>query len=429
MNELEVIVITRTQILPGVRLTAMQTDKFKSSVLSVNLLRPLDAQNASVNAILPPILRRGTQLYPDMERYAARQDTLYGARISGAVRKKGEVQCIGLLADFVDGRYTPDGDTQLSNVLALLCQTLLNPTLENGGFRTDYVDGERKNLVDRIDAQINEKGAYAKHMATAHMCRDEAYGVDRLGDRDTAAAITREAAYAAWQDVLATSAIEIFYCGSASCELVAALLTEALKDLPRGSLVVTGTPLVLASRKPRTVEERLDVSQGKLVLGLRTNCNAQHEQFPATMVANMIYGGALTSKLFVNVREKLSLCYYASSMVDKWKGVMFVQSGIEFAQYERALEEILHQLQQCKVGAITAEELAAAQNTIATLYNAVADSPAELEEYTLGQSIAGVDYQAHDFVRLCRAVTMEQVVDAACAIELDTTYFLRGLEA
>ena len=145
-------------------------------------------------------------------------------------------------------------------------------------------------------------------------------------------------------------------------------------------------------------------------------------------MASMLYGGALTSKLFVNVREKLSLCYYASSRVDKWKGLMFVQSGIEFSQYQRALDEILFQLEECRKGRITREELTSAFNTAATLYNAIGDSPLEMEEFYVGQAVAGLTYGAGDFVEMCRGVTVDDAARAAGSFSLDTTYFLRGLE-
>jgi len=408
--------------MPGVYLTAVQTEKFKSSCLSVNLLRNLNAQTASQNAMLPSILRRGTQDYPNMEQYAARQDELYGAKITPMVRKKGEVQCIGLQADFVDGTYTPDGEAQLQNVLSLLCDTLLLPVQDGKKFQTDYFDSEQSNLVDKIDALINNKIGYARHAATALMCSHEAYGIHSLGQRDVASNITNEQLYQAWQDVLATSQIEIFYCGTVPRARIEGLLRRKLEALPRSVLEITSTQIVPAAQKTRTHEERMDVGQGNLVLGFRTPL----DDFPAAFMANMVYGGSLTGKLFVNVRERLSLCYFAQSVIDKWKGIMFVQAGIDFGQYDKALKEILEQWKKCCDGDITQDEMTAAFNTVETLYTAVEDSPFELEEFALGQAVGGFKYSAGEFIELCRAVTVEQVAQAAQGMSLDTVYFLRG---
>jgi predicted Zn-dependent peptidase len=414
----------RNKIAPGVFLTTVVTQKFKSSCFSVNLLQPLSRTDASLNAMLPYILRRGTREYPDMEAYAAALDGMYGAKIAAAVRRKGETQCLGLLADFVDGRYT--GEAQFESVASLLINTLLDPVIENKLFKADYFQSEKNNLIERIRAQMNEKGAYALRRATELMCAREAYGTDRLGCEEAAAVITPEKLYCAWRNLLETSTLEIYYCGSLEREYVESFLHKALFALPRTVTAVLSTEVIRAAKKPRVHREHMDVTQGKLVLGLRTGRSVLDSDFPAVQMLSMVFGGSLTSKLFLTVREKLSLCYYAQSRIDKLKGVMFVQSGIDFAQYERAYDEILRQLELCRKEEITGHELSSSFQTVSALYRAVADSPSEMEDFSLGQAVAGVDYSPDDFVDMCAGVTVEQTAEAARNITLDTTYFLCG---
>ena len=225
--------VTQRELMPGVRLTAVQTHKFKSNQLSVTLLAPLAAETASANALLPYVLRRGTRERPDLESLSAALDELYGGSIEPAVRKKGEAQCLGFVASFLDDAYAPEGAGILEGAAALLGDLLLRPVTEDGGFRKEYVEGERSNLVDRIQAQVNEKRSYSLLRLTQEMCAGEPYGVDRLGDEKSAAAVTAEGLWERYQALLAHAPVELYYCGSADTDRVAAALTAALNGLPR----------------------------------------------------------------------------------------------------------------------------------------------------------------------------------------------------
>lgn len=424
--------VTHRELLPGVRLTAVQTNKFKSNLLSVTLLAPLDAQTASANALLPYVLRRGTRKHPDLESLSAALDELYGGAIEPAVRKKGEAQGIGFVGSFLDDAYALDDTGILEQAAGLMGEVLLCPATEDGGFRKEYVEGERSNLVDRIQAQVNEKRAYSLLRLTQEMCADEPFGVDRLGDETHAAAITGEGLWERYRHLLAHAPVELYYCGSADADRVAAALTAALDGLPRaeeleepGQSVQEGA----GQDQPRLATESLDVTQGKLALGFRTGgACVWEEDYPALLVFNALYGGTPTSKLFLNVREKLSLCYFASSMLEKFKGVMVVSSGIEFGNYEKAKAEILAQLDNCRSGAIEDWELEGARRAVVSSLRAAMDAQGRLEEYWLGQAVAGLEEPPQDLERRVEAVTKEQVVAVARKMELDTIYFLKGKE-
>lgn len=424
--------VTHRELMPGVRLTAVHTNKFKSNMLSLSLLAPLSSQTASANALIPYVLRRGSQAHPDLESLSAALDDLYGGAIEPAVRKKGETQAVGFLASFLDDAYAPGETRILESAAALLGELLLCPATEGGIFRADYVEGERSNLVDRIEAQINDKLSYAIQRLTGEMCAGEPYGVDRLGDRAHAAALTPEDLWAHYRALLESAPVEVYYCGSAPAERVAAALAAALKSLPRrGSPGLPGCEVREhpAPGAPRLVTEAMDVTQGKLVLGFRTGgASIWREDYPALMVLNAVYGGTPTSKLFLNVRERLSLCYFASSSLEKSKGILLVYSGIEFANVETAKAEILAQLELCKTGAIDDAELEGARRTIVSSLASAMDTQARLEDFWLGQAAAGLEEGPQALSRRIEAVTREQVVAVANQLELDTIYFLKGRE-
>ena len=423
--------LTRSELFPGVHLTAVHTEKFKSCVLGASFLAPLDRTTAACNALVPSVLRRGTQEHPDMESLSAALDELYGGSIEPVVRTRGETQCVGFLGSFLDDAYTLDGSAILEKAAGLLGELLLRPCTEQGVFRRDYTDSERQNLIDRIRAQVNDKRSYALLRLKREMCAGEPFGVDRLGDESSAQAITPESLWARYQDLLRTAPMELYYCGSAKPERVADALRAALSQLPTDGV---RTPLPRPAAKeapaqPREVVESLDVTQGKLTMGLRTGSTVWSEDYPALLLANAIFGGTTTSRLFLHVREKLSLCYYASSQLEKLKGVMLVSSGVEFDKVGEARAEILSQLEACRKGAFEDWELEGARRSVVSALHSAMDAQARLEDFWLGQAVAGLTEDPEALARRVEEVTREQVVAAFSSLQLDTIYFLKGREA
>jgi predicted Zn-dependent peptidase len=418
--------LTRKEILPGVYLTAEQTDKFKTALLSVNLLRPLCEEEASLGALLPSVLLRGTERYSDMEQISAYLDSLYGAGLCGAVRKKGEVQTVGFFADFIEDALAPAGEPVLREMVDFVGEVLLHPYRENGVFAADYVASERLNLINTIESRVNDKRAYVTSRLIQTMCAGEAYGVDRLGTVETAEKITPESLFAYYEKILATSQYELFYCGRAPFDEVTSLLRKALSELPDRTPVPVGTAVAPLPTQVRRAGETMDVTQGKLVLGLRTQITVDDPRYPALVLLNVIYGAGVSSKLFVNVREALSLCYYAGSAIEKYKGVMVVSSGVETENLERAEAEILRQLDDCREGRITDEELDAARRYLRSSLRAALDSPGRLEDHALSQAIAGSEETIGALSARIEAVTAEQVAEAARSLALDTVFTLKG---
>ncbi len=415
--------------MPDVFLTCVQSGKFKTGCLSISLLRPLRREEASANALVPTVLLRGCRDCPDIQSISAFLDRHYGASVGTLVRKKGEVQTTGFYADFLEDRLSLDGGKVLEPMAGFLCRLLLEPVEEEGRFAGRYVEGEKQNLIHAIDSRIDDKRSYAVTQLLRAMCAGEAYGVPRLGDSEDVERLDAEGLYAHYREILASSQVEIFYHGSAEPEAVAELLCRGLAALPRKAPVRGVTEVVRAASEPREVRERLEVTQGKLALGLRLGCTAADPEYPAALLMNAVYGGGVTSKLFSNVREKMSLCYYAGSTIEKFKGVMVVSSGIEFEKFETARDEILRQLALTARGEITGEELEAARTQLISALRAGMDSPGRLDDYSLGQVLLGREGTMAELAETLRGVTKEQVAAAAGRVTLDTVYFLEGVKA
>ena len=174
--------IVRTKLADGVYLTCLPARKFKTGLLSAQFITPLRRENAAANALVPAVLRRGTVRFPDMGLLSAELDRLYGAQISYTVRKKGESQCVGFVASFIDDSFVPGGEKILEPVAALLGELICEPVTRSGRFLPAYVDGEKENLVDAIRSVLNDKRDYADLRLLQEMCGAEPYGISRLGD-------------------------------------------------------------------------------------------------------------------------------------------------------------------------------------------------------------------------------------------------------
>jgi predicted Zn-dependent peptidase len=422
--------VTRKQIMPDTHLTCVKTDKFKTCCLSLNLITKLDKETASKNALLPRVLLRGTSAHPDMESINNYLDELYGARVIPMVRKKGELHCIGFLADFIDDDFVPKSENILEKAAALLGELLLSPKTHGGLLQADFVDSERKNLIDDIRAGINDKRSYSVDRLFELMCSDEAFGTNKLGSEHFAEGVTAAALTKHYRSVIASSRIEIFYCGAHEIDRVETAVRDALSALPRsGSEKLFGTDIRLhaKAKEPRLYTDRLEVNQGKLTLGFRLGNCMLSPNYAAFMVFNAVFGGSVTSKLFLNVREKLSLCYYASSFIEKHKGILAVTSGVEFTKFEEAKQEILAQLDAVGRGDISEWELLSARRAVITSIKSTMDKPNGLEELFFDQSVASIKITPDELAALADSVTLKEVAEIASCIELDTVYYLTGM--
>ena len=418
-------------LAPGVVLRAVQTKKFKTSMLGITFLEPLAEETASLNALLPKVLRRGTRNYPDMETLSAALDDLYGGGIEPLIRKKGESQCIGFWGSFLDDAYVPGDSCILESAASLLGEIVLQPAGDGESFRSDYVESERANLVDKIRSEVNDKLQYSLSRLRSFMCEGEAYSIEKLGTEAQARAITKEALYNRYCDMLERAPVYLYYCGSADPARVEAAFRKAFAGLPQGQRKEIPVPVVLDQPKGevRRFSDAMDVSQGKLTMGFRTGGGFKDmESVARFMLFNAIFGGSTNSKLFLNVREKLSLCYFASSSLALSKGILLVYSGVEFANFQKAEDEILAQLKACQTGEITQDELEAARRSVIGSLRSSLDAQGRLEEYWVNRFVTGTAYTPEELAEAVEKVTLHQVVEAACQVKLDSIYTLRGKE-
>ncbi len=417
----------RKEILPGVWLTALRSDKFKTACLSVSLLTQHDRENAALNALIPFVLSRGTSRHPDMQAIANELDGLYGSCIEPVVRRIGEIQCIGFYASFPDGRYLPGGADVLQSVAALMGELLLYPNTKGGLLLPDYVESEKDKLLEIIRSRVNEKRSYAIMRLLEEMCCYEDFAVPRFGLEASAEGIYYRRLTKHYRNLLLTSPVELFYCGSADFDSLETALTDALCTMPRGEIdydIGTDIRMNAVSEQVREFTEEMPVSQGKLVMGFRLGECMEEPNLPAIYVFNAVFGGGVTSKLFMNVREKLSLCYYASSLVDTHKGLLIADSGIDADKLDAVKSEILAQLDAVRNGQVTEAELNTAKSCVVSDLRSTMDSQGALEGFYLANAIDGIDCDPNELAELANDVTLDDIVAIARSAVLDAVYFL-----
>lgn len=411
-------------LLPGVNLRCRTDPRFKQGCLSLHWVVPMCANHSAMNALIPSVLLRGTVPHPDLRSITAHLDDLYGAAVSPMSRRVGDYQASGLYLSFMDDRFALPGDRVLEGTVEFLAELLQKPLTEGGGFLPAYVESEKKNLISTIQADRNDKRIYAMGRLLKIMCREDSFGLPRLGEPEQVAAIQPDTLYRHFQNMLGSAPLEIFYVGSRE--------GSALADLLRGRLNLAGRESTLPpqtgfhSCPGENVTETMDVAQGKLCMGFVTPITLHSSQYPAMQVLNVLYGGGMTSKLFQNVREKLSLCYSVGSSYYGTKGILTVSAGIDFDKEGASREEILRQLQLCQEGTITREELVSAREALISSLRAVPDSAGSIESYCFSAILSGKDPSLENAIQAIRDVTLEQVVEAAKTLTLHSTYFLKG---
>lgn len=421
--------VTRREIMPGVWLSCLKADKFKTACLSLSLLTQLERETASMNALIPYVLRRGCTRYRDMEALSARMEELYGSAVEPVVRRVGEIQCVGFYASLPEGEFLPDGKDVLDDVAALMGELLLSPLKRGGLLYKPYVDSEKEKMLERLRSRVNDKLSYSVTRCIEEMCCCEDFAVGRLGSEDECESINYQKLTKRYRELLQSSPVEIFYCGRAGFDRVAAAMRDALMTMPRGEIdydIGTDVRMNSLEAEPRFYEETMDVTQGKLVMGFRLGECMEQPDIPALHVFNALYGGTSFSKLFLNVRERLSLCYYASSSLEVHKGIMLVFSGVDFDKFESAKREIIAQLEAMRRGDISEEELTAAKACVASDLRSFEDSQYELEGFYLSNALIGAEYSPLELSELVREVTADSVAAIARSVECDMIYFLSG---
>lgn len=417
--------IHTTEIMPGITLYHFADNRFKQSCLSLQLVRLATREESAMNALLPAILLRGCKSAPDIRTITLKLDDLYGASIGAQVRRIGDYQTTGLYCSFIGDRYTMEQEGLLTPMAEFVRSLLMEPLTENGGFRKDFVEGEKKNLIATIQSQMNNKRAYASSQLLRDLCANDPFGLPRLGYEEDVAAIDPVTLYRHYLKILKESRIDLFYVGEQAPQVVAEAVRTIFADVDRNYVNLPAqTPFRGGKEGKRT--ETMDVAQGKLCMGFTTPITVHHPLYHAMRIFNSLFGSGMTCKLFQNIREKQSLCYDIGSGCSATKGIITVSAGIDCDKDEVVQQLILRQLQDCCDGNITDEEMQSAKESMISSLQGIHDSAGSIEGYYSTGLLSEATETPAQYIENLRAVTKEDVMAAARTLQLRCVYFLKG---
>lgn len=409
----------------GLNAYIYQTGKFKTTTVRLFFHHQLNETDVTLNALYPNVLRRGTRRLPTTRDLARQLEAYFGARASVDVTKRGDDQIVSVGIDAIDDYYVPGGGRLLYDGLRLLSDLIADPLVVDGAFKPEYVEGEKEVLRRDIESLMNDKAAYAAWRCLEETLQGDPYALLPAGRLEDLLGITPRGLYEYYRRSLATDPADLYIVGDVNPDAVRRTIEEVFV-IPRQT--PAPRPQTTARRgegAERVISEPHDVSQAKLVMASLTGINAGDPRYHALLVYNGILGGFPHSKLFRNVREKASLCYYATSGIERAKGILLIQSGIESAQFEPAVAIIREQLKAIADGAVSDDELAFTKRALTARLRMADDSPGQIISQHLDGVICGRPLTAAEEMAAIERVTRDDVVAVAREIKLETIYLLR----
>lgn len=413
-------------VASGVQIVSAPANRFKTNEISISFCTPLSAKTASRNALCANLLARTTKKYPTLSEFNKKLAMLYGASVTCSVVKLGENQLLTLNASSLDDRFSFENDIISVDAFNLLMSMVFDANVdENGLFYPQDIDREKRLLAEKIESEENEKRIYSLRRLEQIMFDGEPYAVNRYGSVDAVKKVTADDLKSALEYFKTNAKIQITVVGNANVNAIADLAKQYFSTLRRDYIAPQKAVFVPTADSVNTVEERIDVKQGKLVLGFRVNLQSDFKPVPEMLAFSDIFGGGPYSKLFLNVREKLSLCYYCSAKYDRRKSSVIIQCGCEEENMDKAVEEILNQLSDIKNGSFD-DAFASSKIALADTLNGAYDDSLTLSSWYLAQIADDEIISPADSASNIAAVTKQQVQDCADLLTLDTIYKLVG---
>lgn len=417
----------QTEIKKGIKLHTIKTEKFKTNLIAIMLTTKLNRENVTKNALVPAVLRRGTKNLTTQEEINKKLEEMYGASLDCGLDKTGDNQVLKFYIETVNDEFLPqEAENMLKTSLEKIFEFVFNPYLENGCFKKEYVEQEKENIKQIIDGKIDNKARYSLDRCIEEMYKDKPYGLYKYGYVEDMKNINEKNLYEYYQQLINECKIDIFVSG---------IIDEETENIIKNNENIIklkdrepqyNEPEIIAKRteKENDVQESMDVTQGKLIIGMDLDIDDDNLRFDV-MIYNSIFGGSANSKLFQNVREKASLAYTASSSYYRLKNNIFINCGIEIKNYEKALEIIKQQIEDMKKGDFTDEEVENAKKGIIASIKTIDDEQDTEITYFFSQELSKSKCNIEQYMQRISEVTKDKGVDVANKVSINTVYFLK----
>ena len=418
----------KQNIKPGITFHKINTNKFKTNLFSIFITTKLERENVTKNALLTAILRRGTKKMPTQELISQNLENMYGASFDCGVEKTGDNHIMKFYLESINNEFLPSQENLSKECLDILIDIVFNPYVENGSFKEEYINGEKENLKQIIEGKIDNKAKYASDRCIEEMYKNKPYGLYKYGYIEDLKNINAKDLYEYYLQLIKNAKIDIFVSGDLDNEILNSIKeNEIIKNLnerdPKYN-VNKENEVKERVNEPKIIKESMQVTQGKLILGLDILENKKESKY-ATSVYNIILGGSANSKMFQNVREKASLAYTAGSIYLRQKDNVFIKCGIDIPNYDKTLEIIKQQLEQMKNGDFSEDDINNAKLLISSTIGSIPETQDAELTYYFSQELSDEFISIEDYINRINSVTKEQILNIANNVQINTIYFLK----
>lgn len=418
------------ELKKGITAHVIKTNKFKTDLIAVFLTTKLTREDVTKNAMIPMILRKGSKKLQSMEEINKELEEMYGAGFDCGVDKTGDNQVLKFYLETIDDKYLPQGENVLEKGINTLLDIVFNPKLENNAFNKEYIKTEKDKLKIIIEGKKDNKALYANLRCQEEMYKNTPFGLYKYGYIEDIKDIDEKNLYNYYKKLVSECKIDIFVSGNVDEEVIIDNINknQNIENLNEREPIYNKKNMPFEKHKEREIVEKLDVTQGNLVLGLSIDKNSENDKNEKyiAIVYNAILGGSATSKMFQIVREKYSLAYTASSNYLRHKNCIFIKCGIEIDNYEKTLNLIREQIQDMKNGNFTEENIDSAKLGITSIVRLIPEEQDTEMTYYLGQSIAEHKMTFEEYEESVNKVTKEEIIEFASKVSIDTIFFLRN---
>lgn len=416
--------------MEGIKIHKIETNQFKTNLYAVFLATPLSRENVTKDALIAAVLRRGTMSIPSQDKISKELEEMYGASFDCGIEKTGDNHIIKFYLEALNEEFLPEKEELTQKCINILLDIVTNPLVENNGFKKEYVDSEKENLKQIINGKIDNKSRYALDRCIEEIFKGEPYGLYKYGYIEDLENITPESLYEYYKKLIQNCKIDIYYSGlfndNKTEEIINKKLQENKIESRKAEYIVNNETTEKKNiEQPKIIEDSMDITQGKLVLGLQINDNNKDSRFAAS-VYNAVLGGGANSKLFQNVREKNSLAYTASSSYIRTKNIILIHCGIDIDKYKKALETIKEQLEDMKKGNFTDEDVEDSKKLIISSIKSISAEQDTEITYDYGQELSSEHITIKEYKEKIQNTTREQIIEIANKININTIYFLKN---
>lgn len=418
--------LQRRELFDSVAFNYITDDRFTTSLITVTMYMPLDIQTVSEYSILVNLLTRTCKEYPDFTSMSKKLSSLYGATVSFDCEKIGDRLGLRFNIKGINDRYTLNGEKLTKEFSDLLCKMIFDPNVNNCAFDDKEVEQCKREQIDMIDSLFNDKRIYALHSAISFMHDGEPFATSRFGTKENVQKIDGKSLYKAWKNLISKSKVEIYYIGESSPEIMINTFSSYFEKIDRSPVELINSP-IKEHNGIRYKNEEMKLSQSKMILGFRTNCFEDDDNEIAELFMNSLLGRGAHSKLFNNVREKLSLCYYCSSRNNPHKATLLIESGVESENIEKAKTAILGEIEAITRGDITEFEFNSTREFLVNNLYKISDSQNDIVEWYLSKTFNSKVLSPQQYAELIKNVTKDEIVSAAKKLQLDTVYTLTAV--